>query len=114
MDYSPLAKAEFAPMVACFAMACAASRAHSDLSAAALARYGDHGALISGCTRDHFPELIKDQLRALSRQCGYWNDRAREARPPRVRGATVTHIARLVATRDGVGRYGYAAYRESE
>lgn len=114
MDYSPLAKPEFAPMVACFAMACAASRAHSELSAAALARYGDHGALISGVVRDHFPAPEKDLLRALARQVGEWNDKALGYRPPRIRGATITHIGRLVATRDGVGGYGYAAYRESE
>jgi len=45
-----------------FERACRASRAHSDLSLHALERYGDHGPLISGCVRDHFPDEIKDKL----------------------------------------------------
>lgn len=34
----------------------------------ALHAFGDHGSLISGCVRDHFPEGIKDRLRHLARR----------------------------------------------
>ena len=33
---------------------------------AALAKYGDHGPLVSGVVRDHFPKAVKDELRMLA------------------------------------------------
>lgn len=97
-------------MVAHFTMACAASRAHAALATVCYAEYGEQGPLISGCERQHWPERYKDALRDLARTCSDHNNAARDARPPRMHNSTVTHIARLVATRDGVGRYGYAPY----
>lgn len=102
-----------AVMVARFAMQCAASREHSALAAIALAEYGDHGAQISGCVREHFPERIKGELRSLARQCSEYGDSARQARPPRMRRDTVNAIARMVATRDGSGFYGPQPLRSS-
>lgn len=93
-------------VAAYFTMACAASRAHSDLAAILLTEYGDHGAQISGCVRSHFPERYKDTLRELARSVTEYGDKARAARPPRMHASTVQHIARLVATRDGSGFYG--------
>lgn len=34
---------------------------------AAYRLYGDHGSLISGCERDHFPTPVKDRLRRNAR-----------------------------------------------
>lgn len=35
------------------------------LASKALEQYGDHGSLIAGCVRDHFPEPVKAMLRRL-------------------------------------------------
>jgi hypothetical protein len=96
-----------------FVICCAASRAHNELAGAALDTYGDHGPLISGVVRDHFPEPIKDELRRLARLVSEWSDSAYAARPKRVRLDTMRSLARDVATRDGSGYYGPQARRES-
>jgi hypothetical protein len=31
-------------------------------------QYGDHGPLIAGCHRDHFPSIVKDSLRLRARE----------------------------------------------
>lgn len=41
-------------------------RARDAIAREALAIYGDHGSLISGCVRDHFPLGVKDTLRNLA------------------------------------------------
>ena len=102
-----------ARVVAYFALACAASRAHSELARACYADYRDKGPLISGCEPEHFPERYKDPLTAHARACGDYCDKARAARPTRMHMATVNRIARLVATRDGAGRYGPQPIREA-
>lgn len=108
-----LSDPKFAIVVQHYERACRFSRLHSSQARRALANYGDHGALISGCVRDHFPETTKDHLRILARSVGIELDKAREARPKRVRFATIVHIGRLVATRDGAGYYGPQPYREN-
>lgn len=42
----------------------------------ARARYGDHGALISGVYRAHFPDAVKDELRVLARKATALRDAA--------------------------------------
>ena len=39
---------------------------HGCLTKEAMDRYGDHGSLISGVMRDHFPPHVKDRLRHLA------------------------------------------------
>lgn len=89
-----------------FALACAASRKHSKLAKAALAKYGEHGAPTSGCVREHFPQDVKDDLRALAAECTRWSQLAWQAKPPRVHASTMRKLASQVATRDGSGFYG--------
>jgi hypothetical protein len=109
-DY--LSDPKFAEVVKHFGLACCASRTHSDIAEKAFDAYGDHGSLISGCVRDHFPEDVKNVLRGLARLCTTESDKARNARPARVRHDTIYHIGRLVATRDGSGFYGVQPYRK--
>ncbi len=89
-----------------FELACDASRRHSAAAAEALAKYGDHGAQISGCVRDHFPEDVKNELRNWARSVSVLSDAAYAARPARVRTATIRRLGQEVATRDGSGFYG--------
>lgn len=89
-----------------FARACAASREHAALAAAALAKHGEHGPAVSGCVRDHFPQDVKDELRFLAAQVSRWSRLAWDCRPPRIRSATMRRLAQQVATRDGAGFYG--------
>lgn len=89
-----------------FTDACAQSRQHSKTAADALQTYGDHGPLISGCVRDHFPMFTKDYLRSLARNVGILSNAAYESRPRGVRVATMRALARAIATRDGSGFYG--------
>jgi hypothetical protein len=74
-----------------FAKACAASRAHSRLVARAEKQYGDHGPVISGIQREHFPDAVKDQLRTLARDVTRYLDAAYAARPNRVHSRTMVH-----------------------
>jgi hypothetical protein len=112
MIYDPLTDPKFAACVAHFTRACRASRLHSSEAQRAFANYGDHGAQISGCVRDHFPERIKDRLRALARLVTAELEKAHAARPKYVREGTIIRLGRLVATRDGSGFYGPQPYRE--
>ena len=89
-----------------FECACLASKTHSEIAAEALAAFGDHGAPISGCVRDHFPSDIKDDLRHWARETSRFSDLAYKHRPKRVRMATMRRLGTLVATRDGSGFYG--------
>ena len=89
-----------------FELACAASRQHDMLAAAALKKYGEHGPQVSGCVRSHFPDDLKDELRAAAREVSRQSDLAHANRPKRVRTATIRAIGRAVATRDGSGFYG--------
>lgn len=95
-----------------FAVACGASKLHNTLAAYGLERFGDHGAQISGCVRDHFPDKLKNELRALAQMVTRYSDLAHEQRPKRVRLDTMRHLARSVATRDGSGFYGPQPYRK--
>lgn len=106
-----LTDAKFATVVRHFELACQASRLHSSQAQRAFANYGDHGAQISGCVRDHFPETVKDELRALARKVTEESVSAMLARPARVHRSTINRIGRLVATRDGSGFYGPQPYR---
>lgn len=101
-----LNRADLAPAAELFAMACASSREHSALARRALTEYGDHGPLISGCVRDHFPEWVKDGLRALARDVTRCSGLAHSLRPKRVRTSTMRALGQAVAARDGSGFYG--------
>lgn len=89
-----------------FELTCAASKTHSRYAALAFALHGDHGPLISGCVRDHFPPDVKDALRQLAREVTELSGRAWAARPPRIRLTTMRRLGQEVATRDGSGYYG--------
>jgi hypothetical protein len=89
-----------------FADACHYSRRHAEFAAAQLKVFGDHGAPISGCVRDHFPADRKETLRYLARIGAQASDRAWKAKPARVRSSTMRKLSRLVAQRDGSGFYG--------
>lgn len=89
-----------------FRRACWASRTHAKVAEQALEMYGDHGAQISGCVRDHFPEDVKNNLRNLARECANEVNRAWAARPKYVRKETMRRLASLIAERDGSGFYG--------
>lgn len=81
------------------------SREHGDLSAQLLVRHGDHGPLISGVIRDHFPDADKDALRGLCRAMNAKAEEAWAARPPRVRVATMRRLFDLLRAECGSGRY---------
>lgn len=108
LNFDILDNPRFSLVVKHYAKACAASREHSAIAADALDKFGDHGAQISGCVRDHFPIEIKQRLRDLAREVSEHMDKAHQARPYRVHASTVYRIGRLVATRDGCGFYGPA------
>jgi len=79
---------------------------HDELAKAALLVFGDHGAQISGCVRAHFPEPVKDELRALAQEVTAACAKGATLRPRGVRSSTMRALARDVAARDGAGFYG--------
>ena len=93
-----------------FTAACLASSSHAMLAKEALTLYGDHGPAISGCVRDHFPDDVKNHLRELARACSSASENGHKARPRYARKASMVHLAREVATRDGSGFYGPQPY----
>ena len=97
---------KFRQVVANYAEACRCSREHTAVAAEACEKYGDHGPLISGCVREHFPEDVKANLRALANAVTNWSNAAWEARPKYTRDDTIRAIGRAVAKRDGSGFYG--------
>lgn len=92
--------------------ACHCSRAYSAQFQVYLAAYGDHGADVSGCGRDHFPIEAKDHMRRIAAAVSYHSQRAYAARPARVRHATILRLGQEIATRDGTGFYGPQALRK--
>lgn len=90
-----------------FEAAARASREHDALAERCLQRYGDHGAPVSGCVRDHFPEQEKKKLRALARIVAEENEAGRRARPHGVHKSTMDKLACCICRRDGSGYYGY-------
>lgn len=42
----------------------------------ALSAYGDHGSLVSGVVRAHFPDPVKDDLRTLARLATRYRDQS--------------------------------------
>jgi len=103
-----LKRQDLAIAAAYFECAAAYSRAHSRIAQRALAQYGDHGAQISGCVRDHFPEHIKEDLTTLAHLVTQENENGRKARPRGVREQTMHALAREVCRRDSTGFYGYS------
>jgi len=97
-----------------FVLACSASRMHKAKAAVALDAYGDHGALISGCVRDHFPAEVKDALRFWSQEVTRLSDLAYANAPKYSRLATIRRLGQAVATRDGSGFYGPQPGKEPE
>lgn len=89
-----------------FARACAASRTHAEIARNCLSVYGDHGPLVSGVIRGHFPDEQKAILRSLARAVTVHSELAHALRPRRVHRATMRALAAHVANRDGSGRYG--------
>lgn len=85
---------------------CDAAKAYDDLAAAALAAYGDHGPLVSGCVRDHFPAATKAALRYWASLASHCLRVAHDCRPPRVRTSTMRALGAEIAARRGSGRYG--------
>lgn len=106
-----LARPELAASAEHFRRACEASRIHSMIAAEAFKGYGDHGPLISGCVRVHFPEYLKDTLRDVARRVTTESEAAHAARPKRIAAATMRELAQAIATRDGAGFYGPQPYR---
>jgi hypothetical protein len=94
------------PAASYFAEACRASRAHSRLAASSLAIHGDHGADISGCVREHFPDEVKGMLRALAHDVTRASDKAYAMRPKGVHMATMRKLSRAIASAHGSGFYG--------
>lgn len=86
--------------------ACAASRAHSILYNAMLGAYGSRGPDVSGAGREHWPEHIKDLMRAASKLPTSLSHAAFANRPPRVRVSTIRALYKEIQTRDGMGFYG--------
>lgn len=85
----------------------ACSRAHSNLAQWAEAKFGDHGALISGVVRDHFPPQVKAALRALAHRVGTELDDSRNAWWSACRRhSTWMREKELTIARDGRGFYG--------
>ena len=97
---------KFTEVVAHFVAACKASREHSALASKCLNLYGSQGSSISGVVRDHFPSMVKDELRRLARLVTTESDAAYAARPKRTWVATIRTLGQLVARRDGSGFYG--------
>lgn len=105
-DKALLTRPELAPARDYFVMACVYSRVHDRMAKIALDQYGDHGSLISGCVRDHFPDPVKDCLRYMAQRVTYYCAEADKARPRGVRHWTIVALGKAVARRDGVGYYG--------
>ncbi len=105
-----ISRLDLATAAALFTRACRASRLHAKAAALAYARHGERGPLISGVEQSHFPPAVKNRLRRLATAVADYSDAAWRARPPRVRTDTMRALGRAIATRDGVGRYGPAAY----
>lgn len=89
-----------------FVEACRLSRKHSELAARSEQQYGDHGPLIAGVVRDHFPETVKNHLRALALGVTDASDNAYSCKPRRVRMTTMRKLSRAVAAANGSGFYG--------
>lgn len=89
-----------------FVDACIISQYYDASLRAALTQYGDHGAHVSGAGRDHFPEEVKRELRALARRVTEASNTAWGYKPSRVRNATMRELARQCAVQHGFGFYG--------
>lgn len=88
-------------------LAYAHSRAHTELAKLAMEQHSDHGSLIAGCVRDHFPTEVKDRLRNLALEIGPLMDESK--RIWRKSGKHLRTWIRLkdqVVARDGKGYYG--------
>lgn len=88
------------------------SRIHGELAASALKQHGDHGSLISGVVRDHFPENTKTALRHHAHAVTQHIDAGMKARPKGVRSTTMRKLGQVVAKHHGPsGRYGFQSPR---
>ncbi len=88
-----------------FYEACSFSIAHGIAAPRALEQYGEHGALISGCVRVHFPADVKEHLRGLAQDVTKASNAAWAAKPARVRDSTMRKLSRACAA-NGHGFYG--------
>lgn len=83
------------------------SRAHTRLADRAMSLYGDHGSLIAGVVRNHFPAPIKAKLRYHARSVTSLLDKSRASwRLSGRRFASWMKAKELVISQDGRGFYG--------
>ncbi len=110
--YRYLDNPKFADSQHYFEVAAGVSRAHRDKLNTALQEYGNHGPLVSGVGRDHFPEDVKEELRSLAREVSNMNAKGRVAKPKGVHMATIHKLGHEVCHKFGTGFYGFtpAAY----
>lgn len=85
--------------------ACRESKRHNLLAADALRVYGDHGSPIPGAVRDHFPDIVKDYLRASARLITELGEEAFKQMPKRVHVATFRALSKAVVAKVGGGFY---------
>lgn len=103
---SLLSRADLAPARDLFRQAVTVSADHAKALSAAVDKYGERGAWISGIGQQHFPAAVKNKLRDLAREVTTLSNRAWAARPARVRDSTMRELAAAVANRYGHGFYG--------
>jgi hypothetical protein len=101
-----LSRPEFKPAIEWFINSVKSAQEHDKIAAAALEKYGDHGATISGIVREHFPDNIKKRLRTLASQVTEYSNNAWKTRPRGVRKSTMRKLSQAVAQKYGHGFYG--------
>jgi len=88
-------------------LAYAHSRVHTELAKLAMEQFGDHGSLISGCVRDHFPVPVKDRLRDIALEVTRLLDESKiEWRKSGKHLRTWIRLKDQIVSRDGKGYYG--------
>lgn len=87
---------KFSDAIVWFTHAVNTKAQYNDLVNKSLAKYGDHGPLISGVIRDHFPEETKNVLRRVNHDYNEFDDKGFAARPPRVQISTMRQLREAV------------------
>lgn len=98
--------AEFQAAASMISAAARISREYNADLKAALEAWGDKGPFISGAGRDHFPESVKERLRAKARLVGTHLEAARKALPKGTRTTTYRKLRDAIYAREGRGYYG--------
>lgn len=98
---------KFEPARQAFTEAYAASRRWDRLVGEAITAYGDTTETpVSGIYAYHFPEAVRDELRATAREVTNKLDVAWSLKPKRANRATMLRIKQEIISRDGKGFYG--------